>query len=135
MQFDTEPSETPEVSSVHVSSNSQPVTLASSKHCFASQTKCMKNTYGCFRHGKCEESTRQAGCWQCSCESTKDNYGIETFWTGAMCQKADVSIEFWMFVGVTIVIVLAVGGGLVMLVGVGNEPLPGVLGAGVVKSK
>ena len=52
-----------------------------------------------------------------------------------MCQQADVSIEFWTFLGVGLVLLVSVGGAMTLLVSVGNEPLPGVLGAGIVKTR
>lgn len=107
--------------------------FADNSVCYASRSKCMTDTFGCFRHGTCKEQTE--GCFKCVCGTTKDNFGVETQWTGNMCQKSDVSLEFWMFFGIGLLTFFALGGGLTMLIGVGMEELPGVLGAGVVKSK
>lgn len=138
MRFENKISDEPEaedwdVDTSFVPVGSSPVQLFSTGACFSTRAKCMNATYGCFRHGTCVE---QGGCFQCLCNvTTKDNYGRSTEWTGDMCQKVDVSAEFWMFFGVGLVALLSVGGAISLLMGVGNEPLPGVLGAGVVKSK
>lgn len=81
-------------------------------------------------------------CFVCACERTvvdpgkgATHVGIKTVsWGGNMCQKEDVSVPFWLLAGFTVTIVGAVTFAIGLLYGVGNEPLPGVIGAGVIRS-
>lgn len=61
--------------------------------------------------------------------------GSITHWAGGACSKQDISVQFWLFAGFTIslltILYLAIG----MLFSVGEEKLPGVIGAGVSRSK
>ena len=50
-----------------------------------------------------------------------------------MCQKEDVSVQFWLIAGSTIALVGAVTFAIGLLFSVGEEKMPGVLGAGVVR--
>lgn len=52
-----------------------------------------------------------------------------------MCQKEDVSVQFWLIAGFTVTIVGAVTFAIGLLFSVGEEQLPGVIGAGVSRSK
>lgn len=54
-----------------------------------------------------------------------------TYWGGPACQKKDVSIPFWLFVGTTLTLMFLVGSGIGMLYSMGAEELPSVIGAGV----
>lgn len=56
-------------------------------------------------------------------------------WGGNMCQKKDVSIPFWLLTGFTIAIVGMITFAIGLLYSVGEEQLPGVIGAGVSRSK
>ncbi|MGC8159934.1 DUF3844 domain-containing protein, partial [Salmonella enterica] len=58
-----------------------------------------------------------------------------TTWAGPACSKMDVSSPFWLFVSASVVVVFAVYMAVGMLFAVGDEKLPGVIGAGVSKSK
>lgn len=76
-------------------------------------------------------------CFVCSCKSTKtgtsDNQ--HTHWGGAYCQKIDVSSPFWLLAGTSILLMGVVAGCIGLLFSVGEEKLPGVIGAGVSRSK
>ncbi|KAJ2895031.1 arsenate reductase [Zalerion maritima] len=144
MELSTSPSSTPtpvseaddmdDISNVQFSPNPDAgAVVFSSGACFTSRSACMTDTFGCFRHGSCEEATED--CWKCVCGTTKDKFSVETAWTGELCQKADVTAEFWMFASVGLIVILAVGGALGLLYAAGGQELPGVLGAGVVKTK
>ena len=52
-------------------------------------------------------------------------------WGGPACQKKDVSTPFWLLAGITIFLVSVVSWGIGLLVSIGQEELPGVIGAGV----
>jgi 1,4-dihydroxy-2-naphthoate octaprenyltransferase len=48
-----------------------------------------------------------------------------------MCQKKDVSVPFWLLAGFTIGIIGVVTFAIGLLYSIGEEKLPGVIGAGV----
>jgi hypothetical protein len=58
-----------------------------------------------------------------------------TFWSGPACQKKDVSAPFFLIAGFTIFIVGIASWGIGLLFGIGQEDLPGVIGAGVAGPK
>ncbi|KAJ3563180.1 hypothetical protein NPX13_g8289 [Xylaria arbuscula] len=68
---------------------------------------------------------------------TTDDKGARHWynWGGDICQKRDVSTPFWMFAGVTITLVATIAFSIGLLFSVGEEKLPGVIGAGVSRSK
>ncbi|RYP70778.1 hypothetical protein DL769_004865 [Monosporascus sp. CRB-8-3] len=107
--------------------------------CFTSYDACMSGTSNCSGHGDCGDRFAASGkgnsCFACRCLRTteKDSKGRESIyhWGGAACQKVDVSTPFWLFVGVTIALLATVTFAVGLLFGVGEEQLPGVIGAGV----
>ncbi|KAK4129834.1 hypothetical protein N657DRAFT_687087 [Parathielavia appendiculata] len=129
--------------------------------CFASLNSCMTQTNSCSGHGKCVDkyatpdgsggnsssssSTSAASCFVCVCQATVVEHGGEgagarkgrktVRWGGSMCQKEDVSVPFWLIAGFTVTIVGAVSFAIGLLFSVGEEKLPGVIGAGVSRSK
>lgn len=115
--------------------------------CFTSFNSCVATTGNCTGHGMCVDKYAVPGqgsgdkqCFVCSCLSTlthpddKDKNG-RTHWGGAYCQKIDVSSPFWLLFGTSFILVGLVTGCIVMLFSVGEEKLPGVIGAGVSRSK
>lgn len=117
--------------------------------CFTSYNSCVTATNNCTGHGLCRDkyadSTsdgQPAGdkqCFMCHCLPTlahpdKDD-GEENHWGGAYCQKIDISSPFWLLAGTSILLVGIVAGCIGMLFSVGEEKLPGVIGAGVSRSK
>lgn len=54
-----------------------------------------------------------------------------TYWTGTSCQKRDVSAQFILLAGFSILLVAVIAWSIGLLVGMGAEELPSVLGAGV----
>ncbi|KAK3328790.1 hypothetical protein B0H66DRAFT_1316 [Apodospora peruviana] len=121
--------------------------------CFASLDACAKGTNGCSGHGECvnkygsgsgNATVSASNCFVCRCKRTFVNEGekdgdlyknIKTIeWGGNMCQKKDISVPFWLLAGFTITILGAVSFAIGLLFGVGQEPLPGVIGAGVIRS-
>lgn len=113
--------------------------------CFSSQNSCETATGNCTGHGTCVDKYAVPGqesdkkCFTCSCLSTKKFPDKENskhvHWGGAYCQKIDVSSPFWLIATTTVVLIGLVGGCITMLFNIGEEKLPGVIGAGVSRSK
>ncbi|KAK2773057.1 hypothetical protein FQN53_004285 [Emmonsiellopsis sp. PD_33] len=110
--------------------------------CYADESACSEATQNCSGHGSCyrkygaKDGSSMGDCYACKCKSTvvrtnKDGSVKTVQWGGAACQKKDVSIPFFMIAGLTILLVMAIGGGISMLFSVGMEELPSVIGAGV----
>ena len=114
--------------------------------CYQSKNSCTTATNSCSGHGVCEDryakaepSPEDAKCFACRCQGTegtgeKGSHAY-THWAGPTCAKIDVSVPFWLFTGLTIAIVTVLGLAIGLLFSVGEEKLPGVIGAGVSKSK
>ncbi|CAK7269429.1 hypothetical protein SEPCBS57363_003595 [Sporothrix epigloea] len=122
--------------------------------CFQSFNSCITATNNCSEHGTCVDkysvnsgglvSNKQeaaVSCFVCHCFRTlnrpEDSTGglSTTQWAGNMCQKQDVSVPFWLITGFTVAIVGAVSFAIGLLFSVGEEKLPGVIGAGVSRAK
>ncbi|KAM0329462.1 hypothetical protein ACHAQA_004771 [Verticillium albo-atrum] len=109
--------------------------------CFASQDSCQTATGNCSGHGKCQNKyARKDGssagtCFSCQCDTSNPDNGTLTHWAGAACSKVDVSVPFWLFTGFTILMVGILTFSIGLLYSIGEEKLPGVIGAGVSKSK
>ncbi|KAH8897984.1 hypothetical protein GQ53DRAFT_742794 [Thozetella sp. PMI_491] len=112
--------------------------------CFTTQKECTNQTNSCSGHGECVNkygNKTEAKCFVCHCQQTvrKTDSKIRpeeiVEWGGAMCQKEDISAAFWLIAGFTIVAMGAVAGAIGLLFNMGQEKLPGVIGAGVNRSK
>jgi len=109
--------------------------------CFASFDRCMSQTANCTGHGECRNrylDSDATACFSCACGATKDtgSKGDKTIhWGGNMCQKQDISVPFWLITGFTVTIVSAITFSIGLLYIVGEEQLPGVIGAGVSRTK
>ncbi|KAH7087069.1 hypothetical protein FB567DRAFT_629106 [Paraphoma chrysanthemicola] len=117
--------------------------------CFNTLSACQKQTHNCSSHGECKllhkgrgsGSNRQTlDCYGCACVPTikhvDEDKGMEskrkvTYWGGPACQKRDISVQFWLFVAVGVVLAFLVSSGIGMLYTMGSEELPSVIGAGV----
>jgi hypothetical protein len=116
--------------------------------CFKSMSACETQTHNCSSHGECKLLHKGRGsgsdqetvdCYGCACAATvehKDGKGMEgqrkvTYWGGPACQKKDISVEFWLFVGSGVVLAFLISAGIGMLYTMGAEELPSVIGAGV----
>ncbi|KAK0668209.1 hypothetical protein QBC41DRAFT_226787 [Cercophora samala] len=115
--------------------------------CFLSLDACKEATNDCSGHGTCVNkfgtgnatASDARACFTCKCMATVVRRGDEpgtsgkktVHWGGNMCQKKDVSVPFWLITGFTITIVGAVTFAIGLLFSVGQEQLPGVIGAGV----
>ncbi|TLS29250.1 hypothetical protein PpBr36_00020 [Pyricularia pennisetigena] len=133
------------------SSSASTAALRKIPNCFASASACMNATDSCSGHGACHDrfsaddskpETSADGktlvCFQCVCAPTinNDDKGGQsrTFWGGNTCAKQDVSTQFWLIAGMTVALIGLVSLSVGMLFSVGEEKLPGVIGAGVSKS-
>ncbi len=111
--------------------------------CYSSHESCTEKTNSCSGHGKCYKKRGEVGknaCFACGCTAQKETFlfgpqnktGVRiTYWGGAACQKKDVSSPFWLIGGFTVVLVGLISWGIGMMYSIGEEKLPGVIGAGV----
>ena len=139
------PSATPQLNQVpadNPANNRLNVTIPGA--CYATLEACNDWTNSCSGHGNCYQKSGKDGgrppCFACMCTPQEDHflqgenkipsYRI-IYWGGAACQKKDVSSSFWLFITFTVVMVVLVSWGIGMLFSIGEEKLPGVIGAGV----
>lgn len=112
--------------------------------CYNTLESCMTSTNKCSGHGECYKKSNgtdaTAACFSCQCKpqfeyffagKNRVNSSRTTYWGGAACQKKDVSGPFWLFATFTVVMIGLVGWAIGLLFNVGEEKLPGVIGAGV----
>ncbi|KAM3086107.1 hypothetical protein ACMFMG_000247 [Clarireedia jacksonii] len=90
------------------------------RFCYASFDACVSSTNNCSSSGSCYKKSND--CFSCDCKNSTG---------GAACQKVDVSGPFWLISISSIVLVGLVSWGIGMLYSIGEEQLPGVIGAGV----
>ncbi|KAF3069667.1 hypothetical protein GL218_07753 [Daldinia childiae] len=108
--------------------------------CFTSHNACITATDSCSGHGQCVDrwgkvDGAKKACFFCHCMATNETdargkTGVY-HWGGSACHKRDVSTPFWLFAGVSIALVSTVAFAIGLLFSVGEEKLPGVIGAGV----
>lgn len=111
--------------------------------CFESRNACVAATDGCLGHGACvdkwERINTDKACFFCHCMATNETDAAGRtgvyHWGGGACHKQDISTPFWLFAGVSIALVSTVAFSIGLLFSVGEEKLPGVIGAGVSRSK
>ncbi|KAL3425362.1 arsenate reductase [Phlyctema vagabunda] len=142
------PSELPEISTNEgfVASNSSsnttyPPLKGVIPFCHSSINECIAKTNNCSGHGSCfskySATDGKSGCFTCGCVPTiqmvgKTNESIKTtYWGGGACQKKDVSGPFWLLAGFSIILMAIVAGAIGAMFSIGEEKLPGVIGAGV----
>ncbi|CUM54755.1 uncharacterized protein AC631_01788 [Debaryomyces fabryi] len=102
--------------------------------CFSSEDACKVGTSSCNSHGKCAKV--KSGCWSCVCAATLNEAKTKTTnWSGYDCSKKDVSSEANLLLWTTLALLILFIGGIKLLYSVGNESLPGVLGAATVSKK
>jgi hypothetical protein len=110
--------------------------------CYTTLDSCITSTNSCSGHGDCYKKTNgtetTSACFACQCKPQQESstrgdrtYKWVTHWGGGACQKKDVSAPFWLLAGFTIAIVAVMGWSVGMLYSIGEEKLPGVIGAGV----
>ncbi|CZS95062.1 hypothetical protein WAI453_011169 [Rhynchosporium graminicola] len=112
--------------------------------CHSSKDACQSSTNNCSGHGTCfkKYSTSKAACFTCACTTSKKSFmfGEKKYfqissWGGAACHKQDVSVPFWLISLFTIVMVGTISWGIGLMYSIGEEKLPGVIGAGVSSGK
>ncbi|KAL1311615.1 hypothetical protein AAFC00_001726 [Neodothiora populina] len=109
--------------------------------CFSSKSACEKTTRNCTGHGSCtlkytdKDARPEAACYSCSCSATvrtnKDGSKKTTNWGGPACQKKDIVMPFWLLAGFSVIMVSLISWAIGLLMTMGNEELPSVIGAGV----
>lgn len=155
LTLDSEPSTSPNPKASHP--DDLPVAIAANKgpvhgilpSCFNSLAICQQRTQNCSSHGECkllhkgrgsDKNTQSSDCYGCACVPTIKNVGeakgansqrTVTHWGGPACQKKDISVQFWLFVGVGVILAFLVSSSIGMLYSMGSEELPSVIGAGV----
>lgn len=112
--------------------------------CYSTLDSCSSKTNNCSGHGKCFK--KRAGvsgkdaCFACGCTAQNQTFlhGPDKrtgnriiYWGGAACQKQDVSGPFWLISIFTVVLVGLISWSIGLMYSVGEEKLPGVIGAGV----
>ena len=116
--------------------------------CFQSKNSCETRTNNCTNgNGACEDRyggdpAAEGACFTCLCHEIAvvpgdaEGKGRKTVrYGGPMCQKKDVSSPFWLIAGFTISIIGILSFSIGLLFNVGEETLPGVIGAGVSRTK
>ena len=141
--------------SSNTSGNTSPVPTAfaskkSIPSCFTSYASCMNQTNNCSGHGECVNKygsnsttagSKDSACFACVCKASRVDRGEDAkvkgkktiHWGGNICQKEDISVPFWLFAGFTVTMVGAISFCIGLLFQVGEEKLPGVIGAGVAR--
>ncbi|KAL9126630.1 MAG: hypothetical protein Q9217_004350 [Psora testacea] len=104
--------------------------------CHPNLESAISATNNCSGHGTAyKKSSGAIDCYACRCSSTKltdsDGKSKTVHWGGPACQKKDVSMQFFLLAGLTIGLIAVVAWGIGLLVSIGQEDLPSVIGAGV----
>ncbi|KAL8909834.1 MAG: hypothetical protein Q9171_004858 [Xanthocarpia ochracea] len=111
--------------------------------CQPNLEKLIDVTNNCSGHGtpylkgKDLKNKDEHKCYACKCRKTVlsrgEGKGVKTIdWAGPACSKKDVSVPFWLLVGISIAMVATVSWGVGLLFSIGQEDLPSVISAGVV---
>ncbi|KAJ4322035.1 hypothetical protein N0V94_002614 [Neodidymelliopsis sp. IMI 364377] len=106
---------------------------------FNSLASCEKTTLNCSGHGECKllhkaQSKTQQDRYGCACSPTttgNEKNRKTTTWAGPACQKKDISVPFWLFVGTGVMLAFLISTIIGMMYSIGSEELPSVIGAGV----
>ncbi|ODM19889.1 hypothetical protein SI65_04875 [Aspergillus cristatus] len=117
-----------------------PIPVALSPICYASESSCSESTNNCSGHGHCYRKsgsgeTTVNDCYACKCQATtvrkQDGTIQKVQWGGSACQRRDISSPFFLIAGVTVIGVLAISTAIGLLFQVGQAELPSVISAGV----
>jgi hypothetical protein len=109
--------------------------------CHATLDSCNTATANCSGHGDCKKKygqDNQGACYACLCKASVnmiDGYKQSIYWGGSSCQKEDISAQFWLLAGFSVAAVGLISWGIGLLFSIGEEKLPGVIGAGVSGAK
>ncbi|CAG8974272.1 hypothetical protein HYALB_00008968 [Hymenoscyphus albidus] len=117
--------------------------------CHSTLESCQTLTNQCSGHGSCfKKYGGKSPCFTCACATMNETYWFSgnpgnkkapankkayrlVNYGGPACQKKDISGPFWLIAGFTIVIIGLVSWAIGMMFSIGEEKLPGVIGAGV----
>lgn len=117
--------------------------------CHSTLESCQTLTNDCSGHGSCyKKYGGGSACFTCACATMNETYWFSgdpgnkkapadkkayrlVNYGGPACQKKDISGPFWLIAGFTIVIIGLVSWAIGMMFSIGEEKLPGVIGAGV----
>jgi len=115
--------------------------------CHDSLDSCISSTNNCSGHGACykkygsaKEGDTTGSCFTCGCMATNETFKYDggqrtgwrlQSWGGSACHKKDVSGPFWLIGIFSIVMVGLVSWAIGLMYSIGEEKLPGVIGAGV----
>jgi hypothetical protein len=126
---------------IKASNSSSNITLKGpQKVCHETIEGCNYATNGCSGNGACFQ--KYGGCFTCGCVPQNETYYVgdrdhlkarntTVTYGGPACNKKDVSGPFWLITVFTIVMVGLVSWAIGMMFSIGEEKLPGVIGAGV----
>jgi len=114
--------------------------------CFADLDVCQIKTQNCSGHGSCaklhngSDDYGTSNCYACSCkpniqvikgkDGAKDKFKV-TEWGGPACQKKDISVPFFLFAFIAVLLAGLIAAIIGLMFTMGNEELPSVIGAGV----
>jgi hypothetical protein len=110
--------------------------------CYNSLDSCIRSTNACSGHGECYKKRNgteaTAPCFACLCKPQFENVLVNkrnltrtSYWGGGACQKEDISESFWLLATASVVLVGLVSWAIGAMFSIGEEKLPGVIGAGV----
>jgi hypothetical protein len=112
--------------------------------CFKYLDLCQTTTKNCSGHGSCVRLHNgsvplgTSDCYSCSCKPTiveltegKEKMFKVTEWGGPACQKKDISVPFFLFVFIGVLLAGLIAAIIGLMITMGNEELPSVIGAGV----
>lgn len=85
---------------------------------FGSEDECNEKTNNCTGNGTCSKG-RGESAYTCKCKTGRG---------GKLCQKQDISVQFQLFFWTAVVALITITLGIKLMMSVGSEPLPGVLG-------
>lgn len=133
-----------QVQVANTSSNSSKPIRGVLPACFNSRDACISMTNNCSGRGDCYKKysniDSKGGCFTCGCRAQNTTFLFDgtnrttlTYWGGSACQKKDISAPFWLITIFTVVMVGLVSWGIGLMFSIGEEKLPGVIGAGVPK--
>lgn len=131
-----------QVQATNSSTNSSQLIYGVLPSCFSSLESCIATTYNCSGRGECYKKysggSSKSSCFTCGCRATNETFRSEkgdrfvlTNWGGSGCQKEDVSGPFWLILIFTSVLVGLITWAIGLMYSIGEEKLPGVIGAGV----
>ena len=104
--------------------------------CHPTLQSCISTTNNCSGHGTAYKKSGGAiDCFACKCSKTvftdEDGRVKTVYWGGSACQRKDISVPFFLLAGLTIGLIGVVTWGVGLMVSIGQEELPSVIGAGV----